>query len=106
MAEVSRYCKAYPLQRFRQFDGWSEKSENARQERQTSNGQGSDAPRQLANDSIVYLQENFTVTDNIMKDENVIYDHVTPQWVEFCTRELNFTVPDFEAEEAETKTVP
>jgi hypothetical protein len=30
-------------------------------------------------DSIVYLQENYVVTDGIFKDENVLFDDVTPE---------------------------
>jgi hypothetical protein len=106
MAEMGRYCKAYPLQRFRQFDGWSEKSENARREQQESDGQESNAPRPLADETILYLQENLVVTDGIMKDEHVIYDNITPEWVEFCTTELNFVVPNYEADDVETETAP
>ena len=28
------------------------------------------------------------------RDENVIFNEVTPQWKEFCTGELEFRVPD------------
>jgi hypothetical protein len=106
MAEMGRYCKAYPLQRFRQFNGWSEKTENARRERQELDGQEADHPRPLTDDTILYLQENFVVTDGVMKDEHVIYDDITPEWIEFCTTELNFAVPTYEADEVKTETAP
>lgn len=46
------------------------------------------------------MQENLIVTDSIYIDEHVIFDAVTPAWEEFCKNELQFEIPDFEAESA------
>ena len=35
-----------------------------------------------------------TVTQLIWSGENVIFNQRTPEWLEFCTRELQFRVPD------------
>jgi hypothetical protein len=96
MAEMGRYCKAYPIIRFREFRGWTEKSENARKEKQKVAGREVDEPRQLTDDSFLYLQENYVVTDGIAKDENIIYDDITPEWKEFCIEQLKFVVPAYE----------
>jgi len=32
------------------------------------------------------MQENYVVTDGIFKDENIIFDNVTPEWKDFCTK--------------------
>jgi hypothetical protein len=42
------------------------------------------------------LQENYVVTDGIFKDENIIFDDVTDEWKEFCTKELEFEIPEYE----------
>ena len=62
-------------------------SENARKE--------NDSPRQLTDADFLYLQENFVVTDGIFIDENVIFDNVTPEWIDFCKRVLKFEVPNY-----------
>jgi len=44
----------------------------------------------LTDADYVYLQGNFTVTDGIFIDENVIFDAVTPEWIEFCRSVLGY----------------
>ena len=90
MAKMGKYCKAYPISRFREFAGWTENTQNLRKEK-TDDGQ--EVQRQLTDDSFLYLQENYVVTDGIFIDENIIYDNVTPEWVEFCEETLKFEVP-------------
>lgn len=77
MKRMGRYCKAYPIERFREFPGWKE-----------------DATERQPNDGVfLYLQEDFTVTDGVFLDENVVYGDVTAQWIEFCRDSLNFEIP-------------
>lgn len=80
---------------FRQFSGWTESSDNARQE----NG----SPRQFTDSDFLYLQENFVVTDGVFLDENVIFDKVTPEWVEFCKNILKFEIPSYVSAPTEKK---
>jgi hypothetical protein len=103
MAIMGKYCKAYPVSRLRAYPGWTEKSENLRPEeadgedRAAHNG-GSAVPRQLGDDDYLFVQENLIVTDGIYIDEHVIFDAITPAWEAFCTNDLQFEIPDFEAE--------
>ena len=48
------------------------------------------AARDLTGADYVYLQGSFTVTDGIFIDENVIFDNVTPEWIEFCRDVLGY----------------
>jgi hypothetical protein len=36
------------------------------------------------------------VTDGIFLDENIIFDEVTPEWMDFCTNTLKFDIPVYE----------
>lgn len=74
MATMGKYCKAYPANRFREFNGWTENNQNT-------------------DDGVLYLQENFAVTKGIFLDEEVIFDQVTPDWMSFCQTTLGFEVP-------------
>ncbi|MFP5264854.1 MAG: hypothetical protein ACLGJB_23440 [Blastocatellia bacterium] len=103
MAQMGKYCKAYPIPRLRAFKGWTENAQNARKEKRQIDGSEVEAPRELTDEDFLYLQENFTVTDGIFLDENIIFDNVSPEWVEFCKGELKFEVPDYQSEAA-TKT--
>jgi hypothetical protein len=105
MSEMGKYCKAYLLQDLRKFSGWSEKAENSRQEEQVVNGQLEKGARQLNDDSIVYLQENYLVTDGIFKDENILFDDVTQAWIDYCQQSLKFEVPVYELVMEEGKAV-
>ncbi|NJL19903.1 MAG: hypothetical protein HC895_02295 [Leptolyngbyaceae cyanobacterium SM1_3_5] len=75
MATIGKYCKAYLVQQFRQFEQWQE------------------GDRSLKEDDILYLQENYVVTDGIFKDENIVFDRVTPEWQNFCQTVLQFEIP-------------
>lgn len=93
MSTLGKYCKAYPLQQFRQFSGWAEAAHNARKIRKEINGETQEVEKELAGTDYLYLQENFTVTDGIFLDEHIIFDDVTPEWVEFCQNTLAFQIP-------------
>jgi hypothetical protein len=93
MGKMGRYCKAYMVPSFREFSGWTENSENARKE----NG----SPRQLTEGDFLYLQENFVVTDGIFMDENVIFDNITPEWIDFCKNVLKFEIPTYMSRSSE-----
>lgn len=77
MATMGKYCKAYLLKQFRQFNQWKENQE-------------------VTEDSVLYLQENYVVTDGIYKDENIIFDNVTDEWKDFCHQVLEFEIPNYE----------
>ena len=101
MTEISqktmgKYCKAYPIARFREFPGWKENSENVRKEVKSENGKEVEVDRVLTDEDHLYLQENYVVTDGIFKDENVIFDDVSEEWTKFCKEVLEFEVPEYE----------
>ena len=77
MSKMGRYVKAYPVERLRDFPRWAELA-----------SEPADRP-------YLYLQENYTVTDGIFLDENVVFDRVTPEWVDFCRDGLAFEIPEW-----------
>ena len=93
MAKMGRYCKAYPITRFREYSSWTENAAQARAEKQTVDGKEVEVQRTLTDDDHLYLQEDYRVTDGIFLDENVIFDDVTPEWVDYCTNVLKFEIP-------------
>jgi hypothetical protein len=94
---MGKYCKAYTVKNFRQFDGWTENGSNARPEKEVVDGTEVTTPRVITDDDFLYLQENYTVTDGIFIDENIIFDAVTPEWTEFCKSTLEFEAPVYES---------
>jgi len=84
MSVLGKYCRAYPLSQLRQFPGWCEKADEARKIRTEIDGEIVEQARTLTDEDYVYLQMNYTVTDGIFVDENVIFNNVTPEWIEFC----------------------
>ena len=95
MAIMGQYCKAYLLKDFRRFNGWAENPAMVRKETKVEDGQEVEVERTLTDDAILYLQENYVVTDGIFKDENIIFDQVTPEWTAFCQEELEFEIPEY-----------
>jgi hypothetical protein len=101
MSQMGKYCKAYPVNRFREFKSWSENTQNLRRVKSEQDGKEVEVARTLTEDDFLYLQENFTVTDGIFLNENVVFEEVTPEWMEFCKATLEFEVPQFETKNAE-----
>jgi hypothetical protein len=93
MANMGKYCKAYPAVRFREFNGWTENTQNIKKTKEEVDGKEIEIQKELTDDSILYLQENFAVTNGIFLDEEVIFDQVTPDWMSFCQTTLGFEVP-------------
>jgi len=73
------YARAYLLGELRKFSDWREENGNS---------------RELSDDDVVFLQQDFTVTELIWPGENVIFNRITPEWVDFCSQELQFNIPD------------
>ena len=88
MPTLGKYSRTYPLQLLRQFPGWTEKAENARRIRKEVRGEVVEEVRELTDDTYVYVQGDYTVTDGIFIDENIIFDNVTAEWINFCNEVL------------------
>jgi hypothetical protein len=97
MGTTERYCKAYPVQRLREFSGWKEKTQNLRKVKKQVDGKEVETVRELTDEDYLFLHENYTVTDGIFSDENVIFDAVTSDWKEFCRSTLKFEIPVYES---------
>jgi len=95
MAKMGRYCKAYLVGDLRAFGGWQENSQNVRPELKEENGREVSVERTLTDDDLLYLQENYAVTDGIFIDEHVVFDQVTPEWMDYCKQSLRFELPDY-----------
>lgn len=103
MAEMGKYCKAYYAENFRGYANWEENLDNLRKETVEKDGKEEEVERtELVDKDILYLQENYIVTDGIFKDENIIFDKVTDEWKEFCEKELGFEIPVYEPIEIKT----
>lgn len=76
------YTRAYSLGELCKFKGWKDCYP------------GTNGDRVLSNDDVVYLHEDLTVTQCIWHNEQVIFNRVTPEWKDFCTNVLEFSVPD------------
>ncbi len=85
------YARAYLLGELRKFSDWREEKINWKESVPADENGNS---RELSDDHVVFLQQDFTVTELIWPGENVIFNQTTPEWIEFCTQELQFKVPD------------
>ncbi len=68
------YCKGYYLKDLMSYPNWPSSAE-------------------AAGESVVYLHQDFTVTKSVWPGENVVFNHVTPEWVQFCQSQLQFAIP-------------
>ncbi|HYO62472.1 MAG TPA: hypothetical protein VER08_02330 [Pyrinomonadaceae bacterium] len=90
MKRVGSYCKAYPLESLRRFEGWREDARRLRKERRQVEGTEVETERELGDGDYLFVQQDLTVTDGVLTGENVVFDAVTPEWVEFCKNVLHF----------------
>ena len=96
MTTMGRFCKAYPVQRLREFAGWKENTQNRREEKSGKADKEVVTEKDLTENDYLYLQESFIVTDGVSLEEHVIFDEVTPEWLDFCQNSLKFQVPAYE----------
>lgn len=88
-SSLTNYARAYLLGDLRKFSGWrEEKIKKAAPA--DENGSSSE----LSDSDVVFLHQDFTVTELIWPGENVIFNQTTPEWQQFCEQELKFKVPD------------
>lgn len=85
MKRLGNYCKAYPIERLREFSGWKEAEESAKH---TTSSDSS-----TLNSEYLFLQENFIVTRGVFLDEEIVFDTITEEWKDFCRYTLSFSVP-------------
>ncbi len=96
MAEMGKYCKAYYAKQFRAYPGWTENAANMRKEKKEIDGKEVEAERPIDDETVLYLQDSYIVTDGIFKDEHIIFDNVTDDWKRFCHETLGFEIPVYE----------
>ena len=91
MARMGSYCRAYHARDFAAFPGWRPDPSALRPAVEEVDGRRVHAPRAaLADGDILYLQEDFSVTDGIFLDENVVFADAGPEWRAFCAGPLGF----------------
>jgi hypothetical protein len=91
------YCKAYKLGDLRKFPSWTESrinwKANEDKDEQKAEGDGTG----FSDDDIVFIHQDFTVTQSMWHNENVLFNNVTNEWKDFCEKSLAFKVPtDFD----------
>lgn len=96
MSTLGKHCKGYPLKLLRQFPRWTENRKNARRVRKEIDGEIVEVHRDLTDSTYLYLQEDFTVTDSIFVNENIIFNNVTVEWIDYCLNVLGVQFPTSE----------
>jgi hypothetical protein len=89
MPTIGKYCKAYPIDKFREFSSWNENKEYPGHEK----GEGMHAEEES---KYLFLHDNYAVTDGIFVDENIVFDDVSSEWIAFCKEALEFEIPVYE----------
>lgn len=97
MSRMGKYCKAYPISSLREFEGWTEKPQSNGEQTEPANQNGNAGAAGPNVGDYVYIQDDYTVTGGIVKDEAVIFDAPTPEWMDFCKNQLKFEVPAHES---------
>jgi len=90
MSRMGKYCKAYPVSSLREFEGWTEKPQSDGEQVEAAGQSGNASTAEANFGDYVYIQEDYTVTGGIFKDEAVIFDDTTPDWIDFCKSRLKF----------------
>ena len=96
-----KYCKAYQLGSLRKYPDWNENRIVRKQNNQDTKG----ADRlnlsnnitddgSLTDDKVVFIHQDYSVTESIWHNENVLFASVDAAWKEFCADFLKFKVPD------------
>ena len=90
-----KYCKAYYLRDLRAFPEWNESRINWKQKGNNNNRDDNVDPNApFTDEKVIFIHQDFTVTESAWHNENVIFNQVNSDWKEFCTTALKFKVPD------------
>ena len=87
-----KYCKAYHLKGLREFPGWSEGRINWKEKNDRKDNDQTDSG-EFTDDKVVFIHQDFTVTESMWHNENVIFNHLGEEWLAFCDAKLGFRVP-------------
>ncbi|HEX6037034.1 hypothetical protein [Longimicrobium sp.] len=91
MAEMGNYSRAYLARDLAAFAGWNPDPAQLRPAVSEVDGREVHTPRTALDDEdVVFLQEDFGVTDGIFMDEHVLFADAGPAWRAFCTDVLGF----------------
>lgn len=94
MANMGRYCKAYYAKQLSEFAGWHPDLRQLLPHISEVDGEEVQRARtELEAEDILYVQENYAVTDGIFLDQNILFNPGTAEWEEFCRKVLRFEVP-------------
>jgi uncharacterized protein len=85
-----KYCKAYHVSSLRQFTGWTESKINWKEK---SNDRETEPKADFSDSDIVYIHQDYTVTQSMWHNENVIFNQDTQEWRDYCAEVLKFKVP-------------
>lgn len=91
--EPRKYCKAYHLGVLRNFPGFTEERKNWKRPKDPVDGDNRNHEL-LSDNDVVFIHEDFTVTQAMWRGENIVFDSITPEWEQFCRAQLKFKVPD------------
>jgi len=87
----SLYCKAYRLGDLRAYPAWAES--HISWKKSMEQGDGS-CNKPLIDEQVVFIHQDFTVTESMYQNENIIFNQVDAAWREFCANSLQFKAPD------------
>ena len=88
-----KYSKAYHLRDLRSYPSWSEVRLNSKERQNGSDRPAAHATNELSDDDVVFIHQDFTVTESIWHNENVIFNEINDSWREFCSSRLGYRVP-------------
>ena len=92
MTKLSRYIKAFPIEKFREFPDWPSDLGSA-QGRGNNGNEATEGGNELLDLGCLFLHDNYVVTRSIFPDEGIIFDQITPEWRQFCQETLKFAIP-------------
>jgi len=92
--EMGRYCKAYEAHQLKQYPGWDPDLSQLRPPEGDGAGEEGESRTGIEDDDILYLHEDLVVTDDVYRDEYVLFQDPSEEWRRFCRETLEFEVPE------------
>ena len=88
-SERRAFCKAFTIGALKEFPSWTEERASGA----AAEGAEPDGVKELPDEEVVFLHQDYSVTQSVLHGRKVVFSSALPEWRAFCRQRLGFQAP-------------